>query len=52
MAAPTNNPTRLDAAELLAANLTDLGIQAELSALSWADYVQALEAGDFDLRCV
>lgn len=49
LAAPTNNPTRLDAAELLAANLTDLGIQAELSALSWDDYVQALEAGDFDL---
>ena len=35
LAAPTNNPTRLDAAELLVANLTDLGIQAELSALSW-----------------
>ena len=49
LAAPTNNPTRLDAAELLAANLTDLGIQAELAALSWDDYVQALEAGDFDL---
>ena len=49
LAAPTNNPTRLDAAELLVANLTDLGIQAELAALSWDDYVQALEAGDFDL---
>ena len=36
LAAPTNNPTRLDAAELLAANLTDLGIQAELAALSYA----------------
>ena len=49
LAAPTNNPTRLDAAELLVANLTDLGIQAELAALPWDDYVQALESRAFDL---
>ena len=49
LAAPSNNPHRLAAAELLAASLSDAGIGAELEALAWDDYLRALEAGDFDL---
>ena len=46
---PTNNTYRLAAAEQLAANLTDAGIQVELAALSWDGYLQALSSGSFDL---
>ena len=40
--APNNNADRLAAAETLAANLTDAG-------LDWDQYLQALTAGEFDL---
>ncbi len=52
--APNNNADRLAAAETLAANLTDAGLEVELRALAWDDYLQALTAGSFDLylgRC-
>ena len=47
--APNNNADRLAAAETLAANLTDAGLEVELRALAWDDYLQALTAGNFDL---
>ena len=47
--APNNNADRLAAAETLAANLTDAGLEVELRALAWDDYLQALTAGEFDL---
>ena len=47
--APNNNADRLAAAETLAANLTDAGLEVELRALAWDDYLQALTAGSFDL---
>lgn len=43
--APNNNADRLAAAETLAANLTDAGLEVELRALAWDDYLQALTAG-------
>ncbi|MFQ7452673.1 MAG: hypothetical protein ACLRNQ_16210 [Flavonifractor plautii] len=52
--APNNNADRLAAAETLAANLTDAGLEVEPRALAWDDYLQALTAGEFDLylgRC-
>lgn len=47
--APNNNADRLAAAEHLAASLTDAGLEVELRALAWDDYLQALTAGEFDL---
>ena len=49
LAAPANNADRLAVAESLAAGLQAMGIQTQLQALTWEQYVQALTAGDFDL---
>ena len=46
---PADNSLRLAAAEQLAANLTDAGIQVDFQSLSWDAYLQALTAGNFDL---
>ena len=45
----TDNSFRLAAAEYLCAELGRAGVQVNLRKLPWADYVKALETGDFDL---
>lgn len=47
--APSDNPARTAAAEHLAAGLESLGVGVTLELLPWADYLSALERGEFDL---
>jgi len=45
----SGNKTRVEAAEAIVANLRSVGLPAELSALPWDRYTEALEAREFDL---
>ncbi len=45
----SDNPYRLQTAELLERQLGDLGLKLELLGLSYKDYMETLEDGDFDL---
>ena len=44
-----DNPVKLAAAKNIAEALIKLGINVDFQALSWADYVNALEKGEFDM---
>lgn len=46
---PTGNADRLAVAQHLADGLGQEGIAVEVKALAWADYLQALQKGEFDL---
>lgn len=45
----SENPVRTALAEQFAAALGELGADVTVTRLAWKDYLQALEAGDFDL---
>lgn len=45
----TDSSFKLAAADYLAGQLTDMGIQVTLKKLAWDDYLSALENGEFDL---
>lgn len=45
----SNSPTKVQAAQLIADNLTDLGITVNLRELAWDDYVAALNADEYDM---
>ncbi len=43
-----DNPTRVQAAQSIAKQLTDSGLTVEVMALPWEDYLGALKVGNFD----
>ena len=44
-----NNPFRVSAANLIASQLSAIGIRVAVSKLSWAEYTAAVQEGSFDL---
>lgn len=44
-----DSDAKVQAARLIAGTLNDMGITVKLKELSWDDYVEALENGDFDI---
>lgn len=49
LAVNKENPFRLSAANMIASQLSSVGIQVTVSQLSWADYTKAVQGGSFDL---
>jgi peptide/nickel transport system substrate-binding protein len=45
----SDSPAKVQAAQSIAENLTNLGITVDLRLLSWTEYTAALAAGDFDM---
>ncbi|PKM72617.1 MAG: hypothetical protein CVU91_09540 [Firmicutes bacterium HGW-Firmicutes-16] len=45
----SDSPVKVQAAQSIAENLTNLGITVDLRLLSWYEYTAALAAGDFDM---
>lgn len=45
----SDSPEKVQAAQSIADNLTNMGITVNLRQLSWDDYVAALKAGEFDM---
>lgn len=44
-----DNPVRLQAAQIIQANLKEIGINAEIEAVEWGTYLQMTAQGDFDM---
>lgn len=49
LAVNQDNPFRLSAANMIATQLSAVGIQVTVSQLAWADYTKAVQGGSFDL---
>ena len=49
LAVNKENPFRLSAANMIAAQLSAVGIKVTVSQLAWADYTKAVQGGRFDL---
>lgn len=44
-----DNPVRLQAAQIIQANLKEVGIKAEIETVEWGTYLQMTAQGDFDV---
>ena len=44
-----DNPVRLQAAQIIQANLKEVGINAEIETVEWGTYLQMTAQGDFDI---
>lgn len=49
LAVNQENPFRLSAANMIAAQLSAVGIKVTVTQLTWADYAKAVQGGSFDL---
>lgn len=49
LAVNKENPFRLSAANMIAAQLSAVGIKVTVTQLAWADYTKAVQGGSFDL---